>query len=185
MGVITYPCRVPGTLCIVIVIKQVGCGCCGVVRPLNEVLRGCEQTLCHLPMFSTVIRSFNPPRFKRLYQIQRWNRDVGNLMNVTPAIQGYFSSNFSFRLSAVHPTVAQCRFGILSHLTDHNPARDGLATQSTWCCVRKYVPVNFLRISNENMKYKLVKSPYLLSVSWTAVEMYTKNGGRLVLLPSR
>ena len=50
---------------------------------------------------------------------------------------------------------------------------------------RKYVPVNFLRISNENVKNKLVKSPYLLNVSWTAVEMYTKNGGRLVLLSSR
>ena len=82
---------------------------------------------------------------KRLYQIRQWNRDVGNLMNVTPAIQGYFSSNFSFRLSAVHPTVAKCRFCILSHLTGHYLARDGSAIQSTWCCVRKYVPVNFLR----------------------------------------
>ena len=127
--------------------------------------RGCEQTLCHLPMFSAVIRSFGPPRLKRLYQIQRWNRDVGNLMNVTPAIQGYFSSNFSFWLCAVHPTAAQCGFGILSHLTGHYPARDGSLTQSTWCYIRKYVFVNFLRISNENVKYKLVKSPYLLSVS--------------------
>ena len=127
--------------------------------------RGCEQTLCHLPMFSAVIRSFGPPRLKRLYQIQRWNRDVGNLMNVTPAIQGYFSSNFSFWLCAVHPTAAQCGFGILSHLTGHYPARDGSPTQSTWCYIRKYVFVNFLRISNENVKYKLVKSPYLLSVS--------------------
>ena len=148
------------------------------------------QTLCDLPMFSTVIRSFGPPRPKRLYQIRRWNTDVGNLMNVTPAIQGYFSSNFGkFRLFAVHPTAAQCRFGILSHFTDHYPARDGSATQSTCtrCCVyvRKYVPVNFLRISNENAKHKLVKSPYLLSVSSTAVEMYTKNSCRLVLLPSR
>ena len=114
---------------------------------------------------STVIRSFRPPRLKWLYQIRRWNRDVGNLMNVTPAIQGYFPSNFSFRLSAVHPTPTQCRFGILSHLTGHYPERDGSATQSTWCYVRKYVPVNFLRISNENVKYKLVKSPYLLSMS--------------------
>ena len=135
-------------------------------------------------MFSTVIRSFGPPRLKRLYQIRRWNRDVGNLMNVTPAIQGYFSSNSSFRLSAVHPTAAQCRFGILSDSTGHYPARDGPATQSTWCYVHKYVPINFLRISNEDVKYKLVKPPYLLSVSWTAVEMHTKNGGRLVLLPS-
>ena len=112
------------------------------------------------------------------------NRDVENLMNVTPAIQGYFTSNFSFRLSAVHPSAAQCRFGILSHLTGHYPARDGPATQSIWCYVRKCVHVNFLRISNENGKHNLVKSPYLLSVSWTAAEMYTKNGGRLVLLPS-
>ena len=145
----------------------------------------CEQTLCHLPMFSTVIRSFGPPSHKRLYQIRRWNRDVGNLMNVTPAIQGYFSSNFSFRLSAVHPTAAQCRFGILSDSTGHYSARNGSATQSTWCYVHKYVPINFLRISNENVQYKLVKPPYLLSVPWTAVEMHTKNGGRLVLLPSR
>ena len=48
-------------------------------------------------MFSTVIRSFGPHRLKRLYQIRRWNRDMGNLMNVTPAMQGYFSSNFSLR----------------------------------------------------------------------------------------
>ena len=108
-------------------------------------------------MFSIVLRSFGPPHLKRLYQIRRWNRDVGNLMNVTPAIQGYFSSNVSFQLSAVHPTAAQCRFGIPSHLTGHYPVRDGPATQSTWCYVREYVPVNFLRISNENVKYKLVK----------------------------
>ena len=47
-------------------------------------------------------------------------------------------------------------------------------TNIFWCYINKYVPVNFLRISNENVKYKLVKSPYLLSVSWTAVKMYTK-----------
>ena len=162
--------------------NSVGCGWGG--HPWTKCR---EQTLCHLLMFSTVIRSFGPPRLKRLYQIRRWNRDVENLMNITPATQGFFSSNFSFRLSAlpVHPTTAQCRFGILLHLTGHYPARDGPATQSTWCYVRKYVPVNFMRISNENVKYKSVKSPYLLSVSWTAVEVYTKNGGRLVLLPSR
>ena len=165
-------CWGPGTLwhLKIIVIKQRW------VRALQTVGRPsrkcCEQTLCHLPMFSTVIRSFGPPRLKGLYQIWRWDRVVGNLMNVTPAIQGYFSSNFSFRLPAVHPTAAQCRFGILSHLTGHYPARDGSATQSTWCYARKYIPDNFLRISNENVKYKLVKSLYLLSVSWTAVEMY-------------
>ena len=157
--------------------NSVGCGCCGVGRPSTKC---CEQTICHLPMFSAVIRSFDPPHLKRLYQIRRWNRDVGNLMNVTQAIQGYFSSNFRFRLSAVHHTAAQCRFGILSHLTGHYPAKDGSATQSTRCYVRKYVPVNFLRISNEDVKHKLVKSPYLLSMSWTAVEMYTKNGDWLV-----
>ena len=116
-------------------------------------------------MFSTVIRSFGPSRLKKIYQIRRWNRYVGNLMNVTPAIEGYFSSNFSFRLSAVLPTAAQCRFGILSHLTGQYPARDGSAIQSTWCYVRKFIPVNFLIISNKNVKHNLVKSPYLLSVS--------------------
>ena len=140
-------------------------------------------------LFKSRVKFHDFSRPVRTMQIRRWNRDVGNLMNVTPTIQGYFSSNFSFRLSAVHPTAAQLpqfRFGILSHLTSHYPARNGSVIKSTWCYVRKYVPVNFLRISNENVKYKLVKSPYLLSVSWTAVELYTKkNGGRLVLLPSR
>ena len=84
----------------VIVIKQ---RWVRVLRRRVASTKCCEQTLCHLPMFSAVIRSFGPLRLKRLYQIRRLNRDVGNLMNVTPAIQGYFSSNFSFRLSAVHP----------------------------------------------------------------------------------
>ena len=150
---------------------------------INEMLWADSLPFANVFYSHTVIRP--PPHLKRLYQIRRWNRDMANLMNVTPAIQGYFSSNLSFRLSAVHPTVAQCRFSILLHLTSHYPARDGSATQSTWCHARKYVPVNFLRISNGNVKYKLVKWPYLLSVSWIAVEMYTKNGGRLVLFPSR
>ena len=183
MGVISYPCRGPGTLWHpkVIVIKQ---HWVRVLRSGRPSTKCCEQTLCHLPIiFSTIIRSSGPPRLKRLYQIRRWNIDMENLMNVTPAIQGYFSSNFRFRLSDVHPTAAQCMFDIMSNLTGHYPARDGSATQSTWCYVRKYVPVNFLRISNENVKYKLVKSPYILSMSWTAVEIITKNGGRLVLLP--
>ena len=185
MGVITYPYRGLGTLwhLKVIVIKQRWVRVLRSRAAINEMLWGCEQTLCHLPMFSIVIRSFGPPRLKRSYQIRWWNRDMGNLMNIMPAIQGYFSRNISIRLSTVHPTAAQCRVGILSHLTGRYPARDGSATQSTWCCVRKYVPVNFLRISNENVKYKLLKSPYLLNVWWTAVEMYTKNGGRLVLCP--
>ena len=102
MGVVTYQCRGPGTiwhLKEVIVIKQ---RWVRVLRRWPPSTKCSEQTLCHLPMFSAVIRSFGPPRLKRLYKIRRWNRDVGNLMNVTPAIQGYFSSNFSFRLSAVH-----------------------------------------------------------------------------------
>ena len=124
MGVITYPCRGPGTLwhLKVIVIKQ---HWVRVLRSGQPSTKCCEQTLCHLPMFSTVMRSFGPPRLKRLYQIRQWNRDVQNLMNVTPAIQGYFSSNFSFRLSDVHPTAAQCMFDIMSHLTGHYPARNG------------------------------------------------------------
>ena len=184
MVVITYPCRGPGTLCQ----TALGVGAAewgghqrNAVSRLSAICRCFLQSYGHSALlasiqiwrwnryvgnlFSAVIRSFGPPRLKRLYQIRRWNRDVGNLMNVTPAIQGYFSSNSSFRLSAVHPTAAQCRFGILSHLTGHYPARDGSATQSTWCYIRMYVPVNFLRISNANVKYKLVKSLYLLSVS--------------------
>ena len=184
MGVITYPCWGPGTLwhLKVIVIKQ---RWVRVVRSRAAINLVLWETLPFANVFysHTVIRHSSPQKVK--YQTRWWNREVENLINVTPAIQGCFSSNFSFRLSAVHPTAAQCRFGILFHLTGHYPARDGPATQSTWCYVRKNVSVNFLRISNENVKYKLVKSPYLLSVSWTAVEMYIKNGGRLVLLPSR
>ena len=159
MGVITHSCQDPGTLrnLKVIVIKQRWVRVLRSRAAINEKLWADSLPFADVfyCMFSTVIRSFSPHRLKRLYQIRRWNRDVGNLMNVTPAIQGYFSSNLSFRLSAVHPTAAQCRFGILSYLTGHYPARDGLTTQSTCCYVRKYVPVNFLRISNENVKYKL------------------------------
>ena len=165
MDVITYPWQGPGILwhLKVIVIKQRWVRVLRSKAAINAVSRLSAICRCQ---FSAVIRSFGPPSLKRLYQIGRWNRDVGNLMNVTPAIQGYFSSNFSFRLPVVHPKRhVQCRFDILSHLTGHFPARDGSATQSTWCYIRKYVPVNFLRISNENVKYKLVKSPYLLSVS--------------------
>ena len=184
MGVIIYPCGVPGTLWYlkVIVIKQRWVWVLRSRAAINEMLWADSLPFADVFYSYTVIRPSSP---QKVIPNRRWNRDVGNLMNVTPAIQGYFFSNFSFRLSAVHPTAAQRRFGILSHLTGHYPVRDGSAIQRTWCCVRKYVPVNFPRISNENVKYKLVKSPYLLSVSWTAVEKNTKNGGRLVLLPSR
>ena len=174
MGVIIYPCWGPGTLwhLKVIVTKQRW------VRVLRS-RTAINEMLCWL---SAICRCFlQSCGHSALLASKGYTKydggidsDVGNLMNVTRAIQGYFSSNFSFRLSAVHPTAGQCRFGILSHLTGHYPARDGLATQSTWCYVCKYVPVNFLKISTENVKCKLVKSPYLLSVSWTAVEMYTK-----------
>ena len=109
MGVITYPCRGPGTLwnLKVIVIKQRWVRVLRSRAAINRWMKCCEQTICHLPMFSTIIRSFDPPRLKRVYEIRRWNRDVRNLMNVTPAIQVYISSNFSFRLSAVHPAAAQ------------------------------------------------------------------------------
>ena len=150
MGV-TYPFRGPRTLWLlhVIVIKQRWVRVLRSRAAINELLWADSLPFADVFYSHTVIR---PSCLKRLYKIRRWNRDLENLMNVTPAIQGNFSSNFSFRLSAVHPTAARCRFGILSHLNGHYPARDGPATQSTWCYVRKYVPVNFLRISNENMK---------------------------------
>ena len=68
----------------------------------------------------------------------------------------------------------QCRFGILSHLTGHYPTRDGSATQSTWCYVRKYVPVNFLRISNENVKFKYKIAVFVKRVMDCCRNVYLK-----------
>ena len=87
MCVITYPCPGPGTLwhLKVIAIKQRWVQVLRSRAAINEMMWADS----HLPMFSTVIRSFGPPRLKRLCQIRRWNREVENLMNVTPVIQGY------------------------------------------------------------------------------------------------
>ena len=83
MSVITYPCRGPGILWHpkVIVNKRRWVRVLRIRAAINEML-----WLCHLPMIPTVLRSFGPPRLKRLNQIRRWNRYVGNLMNVTPRI---------------------------------------------------------------------------------------------------
>ena len=180
MGVIAYPCWDPGTLwhLKIIVIKQRWVWVLRSRAATNEM----PWADSDLPMFSTVIRSFGPPRLKRLYQIRRWNRDVWNLMNVTPAIQGYFFQQLQLptvRCTSRSGTV-QVRHTVTFNwsTTQRDPKHLMLRSQIRSC----QFPEN---LQWKREVYKLVKSPYLLSVSWTAVEMYTKYGGWFVLLPSR
>ena len=116
---------------------------------LSPTILDHDQFSCNFQLF--------PTKFCNAHLMQHYNYHLIRWILTENWMRIEWELTFHFCLG--------CRFGILSHLTGHYPARDGSATQSSWCYIRKYVPVNFRRISNENVKYKLVKSPCLLSVS--------------------
>ena len=143
MDVITYPCRGPRTLwhLKVIVIKQRWVQVLQSRAAINEMLQADGlSAICRCFLQSYGHSTPHSPQKVIPNTTMEW---CGVLMNVTSAIQGYFSGNFSFRLSSVYPTAAQCRFGILRSLPSERWPGD---QKSTWCYVHKYVPVNFLRI---------------------------------------
>ena len=92
-------------------------------------------------------------------------------MNVTPAIQEYFPATSASDCPLYTPQrhsagSAYCQIWPVT--TQREVSRQPKALDVTFANM-------FLSISwesHEKVKYKLVKSPYLLSVSWTAVEMY-------------